>query len=210
MPIVDSFLGVTYRDAKPEKVCQWHGCVDPNPARKMKFCAECTSVRYCSKECQKSDWPEHRLYCDVPPVLDLGQWRAMRLRSDPSAVNRSGLWVDIEAADRMINGVSPSQFYIRSLAVASFEDIQTLTRAPKFGPSFLGEGVVVFTVGLNKGIDTGKGQFTVHPQYHKVLDKLQGTDGPPNEAWKGIVKGVVNGDMPVSSLSRMIEDVNQE
>ncbi|KAJ6453428.1 hypothetical protein C8R47DRAFT_1254352 [Mycena vitilis] len=57
----------------------------------------------------------------------------------------------------------------------------------------MGEGVVVFTVGMNRGIDTGKGQVTVHAQYHKVLEKLQETDGPPNEAWKEIVRGVVNG-----------------
>ncbi|KAK7002187.1 hypothetical protein R3P38DRAFT_3041967 [Favolaschia claudopus] len=32
-------------------------------AKKLRRCGTCKSVWYCSKQCQKEDWPEHKLYC---------------------------------------------------------------------------------------------------------------------------------------------------
>lgn len=40
---------------------------------KLKTCARCKSTRYCSFECQKLDWPRHKLECtpysETPPEM---------------------------------------------------------------------------------------------------------------------------------------------
>ena len=30
---------------------------------KVRLCSDCKVTRYCSRECQKSDWSEHKLFC---------------------------------------------------------------------------------------------------------------------------------------------------
>ena len=54
-------------------MCQWPGT----------DCAECYSIRYCSKRCQSIDWPAHKLLC-----------RKFRpfLKSRPSKDFRMGIW----------------------------------------------------------------------------------------------------------------------
>jgi hypothetical protein len=34
-----------------------------NRSEHTKVCSACKGVRYCSKECQKADWPQHKLKC---------------------------------------------------------------------------------------------------------------------------------------------------
>lgn len=38
-------------------------CEDAVPRDKMKFCGACRNKSYCSRECQKKDWPRHKLVC---------------------------------------------------------------------------------------------------------------------------------------------------
>jgi len=50
---------------------QCRGCLKPSVNR----CAKCKQVHYCSKECQTTDWKEHRPICRIlgqlAPVMDL-------------------------------------------------------------------------------------------------------------------------------------------
>ena len=36
---------------------------DEKPDAKFQYCAKCRSVCYCSKECQKAHWRDHKLAC---------------------------------------------------------------------------------------------------------------------------------------------------
>ncbi len=43
-------------------LCAWKGCPDPRSASLSK-CSRCEAVAYCSRECQKQDWPTHKTRC---------------------------------------------------------------------------------------------------------------------------------------------------
>ena len=62
-------------ERKPCKTCKL-GCDIP-----AKFCSRCFSVFYCTVECQREDWPDHKKKCaklleayrkkdDLPPLID--------------------------------------------------------------------------------------------------------------------------------------------
>ncbi|KAJ7505925.1 hypothetical protein B0H11DRAFT_1708032 [Mycena galericulata] len=220
--IIDSTLGIIIKDSKPERVCQWIDCPDRDPERKMKMCVRCEAVRYCAN-CQRSDWSGHKLYCRTPPILDLGQWLtrhydlfhwalidALSLRSNPANLRNYGLWVNLKRGDRMINGgLSPSPFLLDSVDRMPFESMAKLSGGIDFARGAervdqlvaeggIGTGIVVFCV--ISGRDA-----TFRIQHHTIKEISPGRDSPTDAGWKGIVKGVVNGDIKISSLSRMIE-----
>jgi len=35
----------------------------PAAGAKLRFCARCTTVPYCTVECQRADWAAHKLIC---------------------------------------------------------------------------------------------------------------------------------------------------
>ncbi|KIJ28442.1 hypothetical protein M422DRAFT_270310 [Sphaerobolus stellatus SS14] len=51
-------------------------CLKPTttPGERFRRCAECKNAKYCSRECQKKDWPRHRQECNevdrrIPKIL---------------------------------------------------------------------------------------------------------------------------------------------
>ncbi|KAJ6500948.1 hypothetical protein C8R45DRAFT_897311 [Mycena sanguinolenta] len=230
MPIINSRYGIYIKDSKPVRVCQWIDCPDAEigyDGRKMKMCAQCNVVRYCSKSCQRSDWSEHKLYCQIPPIMDIGQWtetyeslfrwaliEALGLRSEPSNVLHYGIFVKMTRMDRLMKGVAPSPFVINSLNVNRLDVMQKIMQENSWmvGDTFteasrkildaggIGRGIVVFLVAGPPG-----GPTLFHFQYHDFREKPLGQESPSSgTGWENVVKGVVNGEIPISLISKRI------
>ncbi|TBU39347.1 hypothetical protein BD309DRAFT_1083464 [Dichomitus squalens] len=56
--------------------------------RATSRCAGCQSIAYCGSECQRSDWPDHKITCRS---LKGGTWLTIRLRS--SMPGQDGKWL---------------------------------------------------------------------------------------------------------------------
>ncbi|KAF9001368.1 hypothetical protein BDQ17DRAFT_1358692 [Cyathus striatus] len=49
--------------AQSSRVCQNYDCNNSETNAKMRSCAKCSLSYYCSKACQKVDWPRHKPGC---------------------------------------------------------------------------------------------------------------------------------------------------
>ncbi|KAJ6504444.1 hypothetical protein DFH09DRAFT_1335327 [Mycena vulgaris] len=220
MPIIDSTYGIGIQDPKPVKVCQWIDCPDAGAGyadRKMKMCAKCNVVRYCSKACQRADWKEHKLYCQISPIMDIGGWmdkhesifrwaliEALKVRTDPSKLLNYGLWVDISRMDRLVKGITPSPFLIESISILSFDEINKRAAPGLCKPEAsraiaeaggVGQGVVIFNTAPHRR----SGYVMWRIERYDILEMPAGQDSP-SLGWESIVKGVVNGEIPISRL----------
>ncbi|KAF7354016.1 MYND-type domain-containing protein [Mycena venus] len=224
MPVIDSRYGIYIKDSKPVKVCQWIDCPDAEIGyedRKMKMCARCNVVRYCSKSCQRLDWSEHKLYCQISPIMDIAEWmerheslfrwaliEGLRLRSKPSNIFQYVLLVEITRMDRLMKGVAPSPFFVESMRLKKFSDMEAFMTPDPCKDSRkimeaggIGQGIVVFQVS-----DRRPGGYTLFRfQYHDFHEKPSGEEGPSRTGWENVTMGVVNGEIPISLLSRRIE-----
>ncbi|KAJ7203630.1 hypothetical protein GGX14DRAFT_461666 [Mycena pura] len=225
MPVIDSQCEIYFPDSKPVKVCQWIDCPHAQigyEERKMKMCARCNVVRYCSKSCQRLDWSAHKLYCQIPPIMDIAEWmerhrslfrwaliEGLRLRSEPSNIFQYVLLVELTRMDRlMTKGIAPSPFFVESMRLKRISDIKFMT--PESHPykhsrkiieaGGLGRGIVVFEVCERRS----GGYVLFRFQYHNIHEKPSGEESP-HTGWEKVAIGVVNGEIPVSLLSRRIE-----
>jgi hypothetical protein len=48
---------------KMEKVGMCHGCKNIIPKEQLRFCTGCNFARFCSKECHRQEWNDHKGYC---------------------------------------------------------------------------------------------------------------------------------------------------
>ncbi len=48
--------------------CNYPKCPGNN-TRKLKRCSICNAASYCNQECQRNDWPDHKLQCETPSEL---------------------------------------------------------------------------------------------------------------------------------------------
>jgi hypothetical protein len=68
----EQFKAEEAKSGKPVlRMTQCHGChrnASPDEPR-FKVCAGCRSLRYCSLECQRKDWAEHKGLCKVVTSL---------------------------------------------------------------------------------------------------------------------------------------------
>lgn len=55
------------RGSEAVKACNFCGVWDSAEKTTLKKCSQCKAVSYCSKACQKQDWPKHKPACNTTP-----------------------------------------------------------------------------------------------------------------------------------------------
>ncbi|TBU31065.1 hypothetical protein BD311DRAFT_717252 [Dichomitus squalens] len=141
MPLIDSDHGIVLADLNPDKrLCQHSLCAAYG---KHKACGKCKYARYCSAECQKLDWPDHKHTCGKfeTPIMDAAGWRRMykgvwewaaaeglEAHSTPHKIHTHCLLVDVVWGDRLV-GSTPSYFELMSVRVDPIAELGPVTDA---------------------------------------------------------------------------------
>ena len=70
--------------------CHKPGCGADESETVLSACKGCAEVRYCSRECQKSDWARHKSYCKrVQKAANSPEARAMTVEAALEAVDKA-------------------------------------------------------------------------------------------------------------------------
>lgn len=136
MPIINSKYSIRIPDQKPARFCRWRDCPlrhngkDAYEGIKMKACARCATVRYCSKTCQKEDWVKHKKTCGVVQNIDVSRWietyrwlfkwaamEALQVYTDPTKIHEHVLQIHLVAIDRALENLA-TPFYIFGANIA--------------------------------------------------------------------------------------------
>ncbi|KAJ7257187.1 hypothetical protein B0H12DRAFT_1232636 [Mycena haematopus] len=151
--------------------------------------------------------------------MDIGKWMEVGFRvlscfAAPANILQYGMLVRITRMDRLMKGVAPSPFVIESLTINRLDTMQKFMQKELMmvsdvftGASHkildaggIGQGIVVFLV---SGGSCGPTLFRF--QYHNFHERPPGKESPPSRTgWENVVKGVVNGEIPISLVSRRI------
>uniref|UniRef100_A0A915A697 MYND-type domain-containing protein n=1 Tax=Parascaris univalens TaxID=6257 RepID=A0A915A697_PARUN len=54
-------------------------CLEPDRTTKLEKCAACKSIFYCSRSCQKADWPMHKVECKFSKAFNSAGDESYRL-----------------------------------------------------------------------------------------------------------------------------------
>ena len=58
-PLTGDPQGMTYFRSEVTR-----SCTTCSKAKNLRRCKRCKNVSYCSRECQKKDWDDHKKYCE--------------------------------------------------------------------------------------------------------------------------------------------------
>ncbi|KAJ3899469.1 hypothetical protein F5879DRAFT_810831 [Lentinula edodes] len=228
---IDPAWGISIEESNPEKVCKYSACPRRSTGyegRKMKVCARCKHVRYCSKDCQKEDWSEHKKKgCkDYQLVNDYSGWmeeyrgifswaaaEALRIHTSDDILHNV-LQITATYADRVpaFLGPVPSSFYIISSRVVPLDSdsISAMLASPRDREESRqirangGVGRAIFSFQFLEDPFSAKTTAIFKPF------KIDFNDPPTlgyahTIDWNSLLLGTVNGKISVADLSRRIE-----
>jgi len=230
---VDPTLNVVFQEQNPERNCEYPACPKRSSGyegRKMKVCARCKRVRYCSKECQTTDWREHKQGCkQFEVVADYRGWlneydgvlrwaatEALRVNTTDDILSK-GLEIVMTYADRVpvSFGTIPSPFYIMAAQIISlnseslphWNDLSDLHQS--LGIRLEGGGARAHFIfrfledPFHRGINS---KTIAMGRSHKIdLTEQRISRYTYSVDWEKFLMGVVNGKISVADLSRRVE-----
>ncbi|KAK4960897.1 hypothetical protein LTR10_001386 [Elasticomyces elasticus] len=75
-------------NARTKQVCGVCGSTNASSGSQLLRCGRCKDVSYCSKDCQRKDWPLHKTFCKIFARIQLDPTHYRNLPLDPN-VNAS-------------------------------------------------------------------------------------------------------------------------
>lgn len=97
-------------------------CNEPSTLR----CSGCSSLWYCSKACQKGDWPLHKLLCSQMKTMELDTRpdasfrRAIFLSDSAVAPVIKFVWVKVEEVDATLERPVLKEWFSKSTTTGTF------------------------------------------------------------------------------------------
>ena len=120
-----------------------------------KKCSRC-KIPYCNRECQASDWPEHKFNCKVVSITEDN--KKSETKSNPRTDNFNG--IEEVPAQRM-------RFYLSDLPIR-----QSIGKTFHMLHAFLDEGLVITgTVVCQKQAEQSQALATIETEFHNTCNR---------------------------------------